>query len=324
MPQQKNPPDPGARRPPRRRQSASNAPPSDSPNQSGATQQPQQQPNQQNIPLDQQSIAVEAPTDATKRIQEMRGDGGRPRLFSSDLSVGEFLLTREAGFEPLGVVMGSSVYHIGWQPTYGGRYGYGFGYGYTSYNDQELTVLTEAKLRARELAMSRMEAEAAALGADGVIGVRLDVGEYEWGADLAEFIAVGTAVRALSGTPGAYRTRFGKPFTSDLSGQDFRTLLHAGYRPLALTLGVCVYATYQNGIAFQNVSGWWGWGGVNQEVAQFTQAIYSARESAMGRMQAEAATLGAEGIVGTRYEMSTRLSLTDAEFREQINDQEHN
>ncbi len=44
----------------------------------------------------------------------------------------------------------------------------------------------------------------------------------------------------------------------------------------------------------------------------------------MGRMQTEAASLGAEGIVGVRYELSTRLSLSDEEFRERINDQGHN
>ena len=274
--------------------------------------------DQQSVQLDQQNVAVEAPPDATTRIEQMRAE----KLFSSDLSVSEFLLAREAGFEPLGVVIGSSVYHIGWQPTYvtaGGGIGYGFGYGYV-YEDQELTVITEAKLRARELAMARMEAEAAALGADGVIGVRLDVGEYAWGPGLSEFIAIGTAVRARGAAAGTYRTRFGKPFTSDLSGQDFRTLLHAGYRPLALVLGVCVFAAYQNGVAFQNISGWWGYGGVNQEVQQFTQATYSARELAMGRMQTEAANLGASGVVGMRYEMKTDLSKSDAEFREEIND----
>ena len=36
-------------------------------------------------------------------------------LFTSDLSVNEFLLVKQAGFEPLGLVVGSSIYHIGIQ-----------------------------------------------------------------------------------------------------------------------------------------------------------------------------------------------------------------
>ena len=58
-----------------------------------------------------------------------------------------------------------------------------------------MTVLSQAMYHARELAMTRMEEEADQLGADGVVGVRLDIGRYEWGENLAEFIAVGTAVK---------------------------------------------------------------------------------------------------------------------------------
>src|SRR5712692_1439709 len=38
-------------------------------------------------------------------------------LFTSDLSINEFLLTRTQGYQPLGMVMGSSVYSIRWQYT---------------------------------------------------------------------------------------------------------------------------------------------------------------------------------------------------------------
>src|SRR5256885_2585633 len=88
-------------------------------------------------------------------------------LFTSDLSVAEFLLVREAGFDPLGLVVGSSIFHIGFQQS-----------GWKT--SQEMTVLSEAMYTARELAMTRMEEEADQLGADGIVGVRLDVGRYEW------------------------------------------------------------------------------------------------------------------------------------------------
>ena len=94
-----------------------------------------------------------------------------------------------------------------------------------------MQVLTQAMYHARELAMTRMEEEADQLGADGVVGVRLTIGRYDWGADLAEFIAVGTAVKHAGGE--LHRAPGGRPFTSDLSGQDFSTLLRAGYRPSA-------------------------------------------------------------------------------------------
>ena len=286
----------------------------------------------QNVPLDQQNIPAELPQDAQQRLTEMRGDEGRRRLFTSDLSVNELALIHEAGFEPVGMVVGSSVYHIGWQPAYVSYGGFGMGY---VYQDQELDTLTAAKYQARELAMSRMEAEADALGADGIVGVRLTVGEFSWGADLAEFMAVGTAVRARgasAGTGASFRTKFGKPFTSDLSGQEFATLLKAGYRPLGLVMGVSVYAAYQNGYEFQMISGWtYGWTGMsgggalgsyNQEVNHFTDAMYATRNLAMGRLQREAQELGAEGIVGMRVEVAPSLSRDDREFWNELNERD--
>ena len=174
------------------------------------------------------NIPSDLPKDAGARLQELEHG-----LFTSDLSVNEFLLVKQVGFHPLGLVMGSSIYHIGLQK---GNWG----------SSQELTKLTAAMYNARELAMNRMEEEADQLGADGVVGVRLDVNFYEWGHDSAEFIAVGTAVKAEDGN--SYRNKLGKPFTSDLSGQDFWTLAQTGYMPQALVMGTCVYHIAHRGI----------------------------------------------------------------------------
>jgi uncharacterized protein YbjQ (UPF0145 family) len=156
-----------------------------------------------------------------------------------------------------------------------------------------MQVLSQAMYEARELAMTRMEEEADQLGADGVVGVRLDVSRHEWSGELAEFIAVGTAVRHSEGV--LHRAPNGRPFTSDLSGQDFYTLLSAGYRPLGLVMGTCVYH-----VAHQGLGGWAKRIGRNAEMPNFTQALYDARELAMERMQSEAESLQAEGIVGVQ------------------------
>ena len=156
------------------------------------------------------------PDSGRHRIERMKQEVERG-FFTSDLSINEFLLVKQAGFEPLGLVLGSSIYHIGFQQANWSQ-------------NQEMGVLTQAMYHARELAMTRMEEEADQLGADGIVGVRLDIGRYEWGADLAEFIAVGTAVKHRGGE--LHRAPNGRPFTSDLSGQDFSTLLRAGYRPV--------------------------------------------------------------------------------------------
>lgn len=219
------------------------------------------------------------PEDAMRRLAEMR-PGQSTTLFTSDLSVNEFLLVREAGFRPLGLVLGSSIYHVGFQV---GRWS----------KNMELETLTQAMYHARELAMTRMEAEADLLGADGIVGVRLDIEFKEFGSDLAEFVAVGTAVKADEGS--GWRNNENKPFTSDLSGQDFWTLIQAGYAPLGMVMGSCVYH-----IAHQRFWNAMGNVGQNVEIPQFTEALYDARELAMSRMQAEAERLAAEGIVGVQ------------------------
>ncbi len=220
------------------------------------------------------------PQQALERLQSMRGAPGQAGLFTSDLSVNEYLLVKSAGFEPLGLVVGSSIYHLGFQFN-------------TWKQDIEVTVLSQAMYQARELAMTRMEQEAAALGADGIVGVRLEITFREWGAHMAEFIAIGTAVRSSSG--GNHRNVRGLPFTSDLSGQDFYNLVQAGYMPVGLVIGSCVWH-----VAYQGIRQWFKSIGNNVEMANYTQGLYNARETAMARMQAEAMSLRAQGVVGAQ------------------------
>ena len=108
------------------------------------------------------------PQHATERLVEMRGKGEQNRLFTSDLSTIELLLVKEAGFDPVGLVVGSSIYHIGYQQSAWSQ-------------NQEMTVLTRAMYHARELAMDRMEEEAEDLGAKGIVGANIHERTHAWG-----------------------------------------------------------------------------------------------------------------------------------------------
>jgi len=209
-------------------------------------------------------------------------------VFTSDLSVSEYLLLQEAGFEPLGFVVGSSIYHIGLQVARWGK-------------NQELTVLSQAMYSARELAMSRMQAEAQQLRADGIVGVELHLQPYAWGQDVVEFVATGTAVRAATGGD-THRAPDSWAFTSDLSVQDFYRLLAAGRVPVAFVMGTCVYHIAHQSVMTSLRQSW-----QNQEMALFTQGIYEARELALARMQYEATQAGALGVVGVRVKVSNHV-----------------
>lgn len=230
------------------------------------------------------------PLAAQRRLAQETG--GR-RFFASDLSVDELLLVEAEGYEPLGLVMGSSIYHVGWQYTWG--------YGATS---RELDVVTTAHLHARQLAMGRMEQEATALGAHGVVGLRFTMKPYEGETDMLEFTAIGTAVRYRHGPAPA------KPFLSDLSGEDFWTLIQSGYQPLGLALGFSSYFV----LPYQRpyVAGGWLAGLDNQELPLFSDGIYQARHHAMRRLNDDLHRLGAEGVTAVRVETDRRLTERDA------------
>src|ERR1700686_1589365 len=199
------------------------------------------------------------PEHAKERLRGLRRSVHSAGVFISDFRCNEFLLVRKAEFEPIGLCVGSCVYHVDIQ--------------YGSWNkNQELDVLSKAMYHARELALSRMRAEASAMGADGIVGVELTIKRLEWDEHLLEFIAIGTGVVHGDGHKG-FRAHDGGPFTSDLSGQDFWSLLHSGYRPLEMVMGSCVYHVAHRGV-LAGLSGV----GRNVELENFTAAMYEARE----------------------------------------------
>ena len=221
------------------------------------------------------------PIQAQRRLSEETA-AGHP-LFSSDLSTNEFLLARKQGYIALSQVMGSSIYHVGWQYTRN----------YTwNTVEAELTNVSNAHQHAAQLALGRLEQEAALLKAHGVIGVRLTRRSYEWGQNLLEYTAIGTAIR-LPNTPPPQR-----PFLSDLSGQEFWTLLQAGYYPAGVVTGYSSYYVSLGSNMTQQLRGWFGSGSYNQEIVPFTQALYTARDLGMYRLVNMARNLNALGVVG--------------------------
>ena len=207
------------------------------------------------------------------------------KVWTSDLSVSEFALLDKAGFRPLEFVMGSSVYHIGWQQQ--------------NYRQStELQVLSQAMYTARTNAMGRMLAEAHQVGADGVVGTRLTFRQHGVSPEHIEFIAVGTAVVSKE-RPGDLRRPDGLPFSSHLNVQDFYTLLSTGHAPVEFVMGVCVWHVAAQGFlqTLRQI-------GQNIEMPQWTQGYYDARETALARMQAEAERVQATGITGVEWAAS--------------------
>src|SRR5450755_3721320 len=173
----------------------------------------------------------------------------RSGTWGSALSTDEFTSIRSVGFEPVGQVLGAAVYNIGYAGGYGcagawsgGYYGNSFGptRSVTQLSSRggasSFAPLVQTLYEARRAAINRMTAECVELGGHGVVGVRLTIGPFPAGG--LEFKAIGTAVRA----PGAPLPK--RPFTSDLSGQDFAKLIMRGWVPASLALGISVAARH--------------------------------------------------------------------------------
>lgn len=224
----------------------------------------------------------ELPLRAQERLGEIGKTGGG--LFTSDLSVTEFALVDAVGLRPLAQVVGSSIYHVGWQQQPGA---WGMQMNAIS---QELTVVSQAWNTARLRAFARLEQEASLVGADAVVGVRLTVGQHDWAAGAIEYVAVGTAVRIDGAAPV-------RPALTDLSGQDYWKLRQAGYPPLGV-VGASTVHYIVPGWATQQAQSSFAAKWANQELRDFTRGVYDARETALGRMTAEAKQQGAAGVVG--------------------------
>ncbi len=228
------------------------------------------------------------PLRAQQRLAELT-DGS---LFTSDVTVNEFALVHSIGLRSLAQVMGSSIYHVGWQQSPGNWGGWQPG-GLS----QEMTTLSEAWNSARQRAFGRLEQEAKLLGAHAVVGVRLTKGGHDWAAGAIEYIAVGTAVRIEGAEPPEH------PVLTDLSGQDYWQLWQAGYRALGVVGASSVYyivSGWQQQRAQRGMFSSWA----NQELRDFTQGVYDARETTLDRVSAEARRQGAAGMVGVSIEHS--------------------
>jgi uncharacterized protein YbjQ (UPF0145 family) len=232
------------------------------------------------------------PLVASERLERFTHAGGDPTagstVFSSDLEVSEWSALARLGIAPITQVMGSSIYHVGWQPTY--------------YNvPTEVRVLSDAYNQCRRLALGRLLEEAQTARADAVVGLKIDQGAHDWVAGAVEFVAVGTAVRL----PEAMREPGGQTVLSDLSGQEFTQLCEAGTRPVGIAAHTSVHyvpASAQTQRAQGSFSASWA----NQELIDFSQGVYEAREKALGFVTSQVRELGGDGVIGVELSEHSR------------------
>jgi uncharacterized protein YbjQ (UPF0145 family) len=229
------------------------------------------------------------PLAAKERLAQFALAGTGPAAFSSDLAVNEWSALARLGVTPITQVMGSSIYRVGWQPTY--------------YNaPTEVRVLSDAYNECRRLALGRLLEEAQACAADAVVAVRIDQGAHDWAPGAVEFIAVGTAVRLAQDL----RHSGGQALLSDLSGQEFVLLCNAGMRPVGIAAHTSVHYIPASPRTQQAQSSFGGASWVNQELVDFSEGVYEAREKAMSFVAEQVDALGGDGVIGVNVSQQGR------------------
>ncbi len=235
------------------------------------------------------------PLTAKKRLE---GGTGSDRPFTSTLSTAEFLALSSVGLVPISQVMGSSVYQIGYQPMpFGFSQGMAMG---TLIQPQLLTVQTEALNRCRTLALARLADEAKAVGADGVLAVKIVSGSVDFGANVISTSISGTAFRYPESLKPKSKS-FGLGLTN-LTGAEVVQLVSHGYLPVGLMASAAVYFApipyLPLGASTQpTIFGGAGWGG-NFEITSLSQALRYTQHMVRSSVKEQAEHLGADGIVG--------------------------
>ena len=103
---------------------------------------------------------------------------------TSDLTCEEMWNLTNMGFYPLKLLLGTAVYSLG---IVGGLKAV-----FKSFGRGEISELTSLIYDAREHAIGLISAEANAIGADDVVGIKTHIHEY---GSIIEFMAIGTAVK---------------------------------------------------------------------------------------------------------------------------------
>jgi uncharacterized protein YbjQ (UPF0145 family) len=207
------------------------------------------------------------PVGALRRLTALRGP--QAKLFTSELTVDAFAMTREAGLHPVSQVMGVGVFDVSGVRSASSA---------PEKWDEGLTA-----------ALHRMWLEGRVCGAHIVTGITLRHAVPSDGPPWCrEFTVTGTAMTWAHRKDGDLAA--GEPVLTNLGALDCWKLLGHGYQPLALVTST---ATGWAGVSLDSRSG---------ELAKPSSAVRKLYAEAVAEIREEAAGLGALGLIGVSFE----------------------
>jgi uncharacterized protein YbjQ (UPF0145 family) len=195
------------------------------------------------------------------------------------LSGNEIYCLHLKGMKPGNLVIGNSVYSLGFVGSIGA--------GLRNMAGGEVTQLTQVIHDGRLQSYQRMEKEAQSHGGLGITGVTSELRHFHGN---IEFLSVASTVHAETG-PGAGNEQLA--FSTSHDAQELYCQLDAGYRPLKFVFGNVAYSVGVTGGILGALKAM-GRG----EVKEFSNVFNQTRHLALQRIAHEAATAGANAVVG--------------------------
>jgi uncharacterized protein YbjQ (UPF0145 family) len=213
-----------------------------------------------------------------------RKDGQMPPwAFTTSADAQELWCQEDSGYAPVAFAMGNVAYSIG--------VGRGITGAFKQLQKGEVKQYSDIFTHTRNLALQRIVGEAQSVGANAVVGIKTSILPFG-GTGVQEMLMVGTAAR--HDMSDAHFARMGVT-TSDLTAEETWNLAKIGYSPLMLVLGTSVYSLgFVGGLmaSFKNY--------VKGEISELTELIYAAREESLGKVRAQASSIGADDVVGVK------------------------
>jgi uncharacterized protein YbjQ (UPF0145 family) len=225
-------------------------------------------------------------TEFLSQGTSITASNSNPNFFTTSASGTELYCHLDAGYSPISFVMGNVAYALG--------IGRGITGGLSTLAQGEVHQYSEMYNRIRHLALFRLRSEAASVGANAVVDIRIDLRPF--GPGVVELLMTGTASHhpafaADSRDPANVAT-------SELTGAEIFSLAQLGYAPVQLVMATSVYSlgvVGGIGASFRALA--------KGELKELTQLIYGARENCLSLLQREAASVGAERVIGNRLQI---------------------
>ena len=192
------------------------------------------------------------------------------------LSGNEIYCLHKKGLSPGDIVIGNSVYSMGFLGSLGA--------GISTLTGGEVTQVTDMVHQGRLNSYTRMVAEATKHGGVGITGVTNELIQQSGN---VEFLSIGSCVHQ----EGARAEQMA--FSSSADGQELYCQMDSGFRPIKFVFGNVAYSIGVGG----------GLGGMFKsmqrgEIEQYSQVFNQTRHLALQRIANEARTVGANAVVG--------------------------